>query len=496
MKRQWLGVALAFAGVGCIGEPLDTGLFAPTVERNPCASHASWACANDDVYWFDACGEMEERKEACFGAGCVDGTCQDPCVSHASWACSNDDVYWFDACGEMEERKEACFGDGCVDGACQAGPWYGLGGSEAGFGVATGKYRSSSPSIVLDAGGNPSVAWVNQTVNGSSEVYLRRWNGDSWEELDGSATLGGVSYSGSNSGPSVALDESGAPIVAWSNYTPGQGWSVHAKLWEGTAWAELGGSATGTGLGSLTPSSWTIIAAANGAPVVAWHDFRVAKTVHVERWNGTSWAGTGPGASETAIPSSWAGGPLGASIALDAASTPVVGWEQSGEIYVQQWSGAEWAELDGSASGGGVSDTYTVSSCPVVGVDSTGRPAIAWYETTEIGARVFLKRWDGASWIELDGSGSGDGIAHAPQDSLRLVFDETDQPIVGGSIAGTFCVRRWSGAEWVEVGKSASGAPISDNAYVQVAMATPRAGRLCIAWSHEKGVFVRCADLD
>ena len=41
-----------------------------------CASHASQACHQGDVWWFDGCGDAEEMAVSCEN-GCTDGTCDD-----------------------------------------------------------------------------------------------------------------------------------------------------------------------------------------------------------------------------------------------------------------------------------------------------------------------------------------------------------------------------------------------------------------------------------
>jgi len=40
-----------------------------------CATHDGFACSDNDVYWFDTCGDREERKEECGSGGCADGVC-------------------------------------------------------------------------------------------------------------------------------------------------------------------------------------------------------------------------------------------------------------------------------------------------------------------------------------------------------------------------------------------------------------------------------------
>ncbi len=58
----------------------------------------------------------------------------------------------------------------------------------------------------MDAGGvvaMPVVAWQDG-AGGDQEIYLRRWNGTAWEELDGSASGGGVSNTPIGASPSAS----------------------------------------------------------------------------------------------------------------------------------------------------------------------------------------------------------------------------------------------------------------------------------------------------
>src|SRR5438445_356562 len=83
-----------------------------------------------------------------------------------------------------------------------------------------------------------------------------------WSEIDGSATGDGLSQLPgiSSSYPSVAVDTAGNPLVAWEvdDGSPGnEHGSVYLLKWNGTAWVEVGKSA------SMGPGPW---------PGIAWTD--------------------------------------------------------------------------------------------------------------------------------------------------------------------------------------------------------------------------------
>ena len=75
---------------------------------------------------------------------------------------------------------------------------------------------SSVPSLCLDTSGNPHIAWYDDT-SGNLEIYYLKWNGSAWVDVDGSGQESiNVSNSSWNSfNPSLCLDYAGNPYIAW-----------------------------------------------------------------------------------------------------------------------------------------------------------------------------------------------------------------------------------------------------------------------------------------
>ncbi len=89
------------------------------VQEPDCTSHANYSCYDGDLYWYDSCGNKEDKKQDCEN-GCQGLTCitlQNNCTSHASHACYSGHVYWYDSCGIKEDKKEYCE-NGCENGVC------------------------------------------------------------------------------------------------------------------------------------------------------------------------------------------------------------------------------------------------------------------------------------------------------------------------------------------------------------------------------------------
>ena len=91
--------------------------------------------------------------------------------------------------------------------------WFEGGTTNLSFGQAR------EPSLALDHRGEAVVAWA-QEVNGNFEIYLKRFDGSAWREVDGSATGGGISNTHADSRyPSLDIRGDRA-CVAWTDAGP------------------------------------------------------------------------------------------------------------------------------------------------------------------------------------------------------------------------------------------------------------------------------------
>ena len=271
--------------------------------------------------------------------------------------------------------------------------WEEIGGSASGGGISDNSGESVDPSLAIGPDGTPVVAWTD-TTSGNSEIYLRRWNDTAWVELGGSATGGGISNTGIESGfPSLAIGHDGAAIVAW--FERGVKYiDIYLRRWNGAAWVELGGSATGGGISdnSGDSSRASLAIGPDGAPVVAWHDDSFGDD----------------------------------------------------EIYLRRWDGAAWVELGGSATGGGISDNSGDSTWLSLAIGPDGTPVVAWHDHSGGNREIYLRRWNGeitcySLTIIVNGSGS---VSAAPdlecyEDGAQVTLTAT--PTAGHAFAG------WSG---------------------------------------------------
>lgn len=341
--------------------------------------------------------------------------------------------------------------------AMAAGPVTNAGWAELGVGSGSGGGISNihdsiwytQPSMAVDSARLPVIAWQNGVT--SQEIYVRRWNGTAWVEMGaGSGTGGGISDDGTDSNnPSLAIGPDDRPIVAWDN-----SWNnppeIFVRRWDGSAWIEMGeGSASGGGISNTDTwsSSASLAIGADGAPIVAWAEGDGNSEIYVRRWDGTAWAelgagsATGHGISDTHEHST---GPF---LAIDGSGAPIVAWGEGphpamccgSEIFIRRWNGTAWVEMGaGSASGGGISQNESGSWAPSVAIDDDGKPIVAWFDGGSSIAEIYVRRWNGATWVAASpGSASGGGVSetlgysHYPS----LVVGLNGAPIVAWSEA-------------------------------------------------------------
>jgi len=121
---------------------------------------------------------------------------------------------------------------------------------------------------------------------------------------------------------------------------------------------------------------------------------KAAYPVVIDPWFGINGSNTGGGISNSAHTSN-----------RPSFKDNLIAWADntSGnfEIYAKIWNGVEFAELGGSATGGGVSATPTDSVNPSVAANGQNSPTIAWEEGAG-GGSIFLKQFPllaaGGTW--------------------------------------------------------------------------------------------------
>ena len=148
------------------------------------------------------------------------------------------------------------------------GKWLDVG---AGLTVRTSKeasdiaYALQFPSLCLDSGGNPIIAY--HILSYFPWLYVERWSGGKWMEL--------MNYSLSGSEPSVTIARDNNPVMAYRAETVTNS-PIYVRKWDGrrSVWQEVDLSATGMGIvvGDVTGTSRNpqVAIGPDGKAVAAW----------------------------------------------------------------------------------------------------------------------------------------------------------------------------------------------------------------------------------
>ncbi len=298
--------------------------------------------------------------------------------------------------------------------------WVEYAGSAEGGGVANAGGAAYGLQLAWHAATGPVLAWA-----GFDTLWLARFDGTAWVDIGlGSASTGIYTAQAGDTtfAPALALTAGGRPVLAWSDGGVGTH-EIYVLAFDGTMWAEVGvGSAQGGGISNSAGDSLTPALAldSDAWPVVAWSE-TVAENqtaVYARRFDGTSWAELGTSAQGLGLSAS-ANSAREPAVSLEADSQPVVAWSQlladgEADIYVRRFDGSAWLEMGtGSAQGGGVSASAGISQTPVLVRDSADRMVLAWNDRASGNFEIYLRRWDGTAWVEVQGSASGGGLSNS-----------------------------------------------------------------------------------
>jgi hypothetical protein len=371
--------------------------------------------------------------------------------------------------------------------------------------------RADAPAITIDHSGYPVVAW-SQKNSGSPAIYLVRWNGTSWVDLQGSGNGRGVSNTeGSALAPSVAVDAMDHPVVAWQDSST-VSWEIYVRRWDGSAWQELQQSATEGGV-SRTPLGLSAAASMalddRGNPVIAWEEsFGNNSDVYTRRydcgWRGCSWEDVGgkPGQH------GGMGGKVGRSafpaLVLDHKGRPIVAWQDSlggsFQIYLRRFTGSRWEEIGNSATAGGISHSQGEAIAASLALDSAEQPIVAWQDQRGGKDRIFLAHWNGKQWEGWAGSDSGDGLSTGLSGggSLPSIILTEGRATVAfqSQVAGQtrIFIRRWDGRAWQPWPGTDDGLVKQAGANASaVRLAASAAGGICLTWRESIGKVQRIA---
>ena len=336
------------------------------------------------------------------------------------------------------------------------------------------------PSLGLGAGGHPIVAW-QETSGDSTSIYVKRWDGSTWEQLGGALDMVEANPA---RGASLAVRPDGRPVVAWQEYEPTSGdrlfgFNIFVKRWDGSNWRSRGRMLydSFSFRQALSPS----LALEGNQPVVAWVGTRThGDPPRAVNWlNVDSFGGSVSGGSLNVDHEAYAATP---SLALDSGGRPVVAWREHdffeprrSSVYVKHWDGL-WQLLGGPLN----VDDAAPAFAPSLAVDDFDRPVVAWSESG-----VYVKRWGGSEWHQLGGRLDGGRPS--------LALDPGGHLVVALQHDKSIYVHRWDGTEWRQLGGGLDIVPSEDAEFPSLAI--DQDGNPVVAWQEgdrgDRKIFVK-----
>lgn len=300
---------------------------------------------------------------------------------------------------------------------------------------------ANTPSIALDADGHLVVAFRSGEASGYL-ISVRRWNGSTWESI-GAPFNSGSSDSASH--PDLALDGSGNPAIAFSEYNTADKYNVFVRYWDGTSWMPYGsGNALDLTLADSATGA-TISLDDNGSPSVFFSELSTISGITANRVHRAGYSSGLGGWFTVATPDNY-----------DAdrdAITPVSRMTRAGKLILS------WVETTPNGRVIYVKNTGTDSfyGSPAEIYESTGdyiphlsmqldsndNPVIVWREHPN-STGIFAKYWDGSSWKNY----GGNDLVDANGFMVALALDSQDRPCIATLVSGHLIVKHWNGSSW------------------------------------------------
>lgn len=243
--------------------------------------------------------------------------------------------------------------------------WTPLGTSDTGNGLNTQGTAAMGPRLTTSSDGSLYVSYI-ANVEGRNRLYLRRWQSGQWTELGGSdSELGLLEPNGDvrNHGIDVRSVNGEIVVAAAVEFNDTPPAKIQLKRWDGSAWAGVGGSDQGDGLtpaGLGASSHPQTRLTADGRIYVTWRQ-RIGEDdfPYLKLWNGSQWEELAGSAVGKGLATSDTQDTNTPALALDTLDRPVVAWPVyngiNAGLHVRYFAEGSWREFSGSATGAGIS---------------------------------------------------------------------------------------------------------------------------------------------
>ena len=236
-----------------------------------------------------------------------------------------------------------------------------------------------------------------------------------WVDIDGTGTesISVTNLMGVSNTVKIGLDSQSRPHLLFQQ-NPGTGQRIYYLKWNGSAWVDADGAGqesvllTQSGTFSGSPS---LVIDKNDLPHVSW----LRTSIYYMRWNSSAWVDADGSGTESILAASTANYSMSKPVLkVDNTGTPQIAWVEyvlvlEGDPYYLKWNGSAWADADGSGQEAvAVSTTAGVNSDHInMELGPDGRPHIVWWENST--NKLQYLKWNGSEWVDADGTGRESG---------------------------------------------------------------------------------------
>jgi hypothetical protein len=311
------------------------------------------------------------------------------------------------------------------------GQWFPLGDSLEAAGISRSIQDSTDPAVAVN-GDNVYVAWVHHDA-ARTNIHLKRFDGAQWVTMGNSASIQVNSGEARiSSDPSVAVGADGQPIVSWRETRADGSSGIYVARWNGSAWVGMNG-APATKLGGIYfAENPDMIVNSAGRPVVAFDELigawepspgtappSATLRIRIYEWSGSSWINRGTqGTASQATQPDLAAGPAGQYFLTWKQFPDGLQSRFYSQVFASRWTGGGWAAMGESAAYPGISKSVSTNTEPrhpriAYAGGAQPRVTVAWQAGASSSNAVLVREWPMAGgWAEngVDGAGVPPGL--------------------------------------------------------------------------------------
>jgi uncharacterized repeat protein (TIGR01451 family) len=315
--------------------------------------------------------------------------------------------------------------------------------------------ESTIPDMTIDSNGFPHFTWLEYFFDATFWTYrysvpYTRWNGTDLVNATGTPGFDNISSSINNTyllvTPRLALHNNNATVSFGCQRSGFR--NIYITRWNGTAWSQMDGITPGlqiaAPMGTIIPNQIAMGLETNGNPIIVvtvnttWFFWSFPFGICATKWNGTAWTqmdNLTPGFTYIA-PTSMGSDRSYPSIAMQG-DIPHIVWSDASvsgnnDIYYTKWVNGAWYRADGVTAGRElVSNSNLVDRYPHIAINNNGVPAVVWSNSTNAGpADVLFRQYKNVGWTGFIGASQIDKITDNTGHSAwpHIEFDSNNLP--------------------------------------------------------------------